>query len=222
MAHPAGGTNTTPPEELERDVKKVTMEEMRRVWWAETSETSWNVMKPLITRYTDQAVEEATVRMKGELDAAQDDLEYHKQRESTFQRSWDGLVAFLNYSYPEDIFGRGDDPGPQILRLTREVADLREQLDRALVPRFKVGDKALLADVFGETRVVTVTGEMWIECEIEDGTDITDCLESSLAPLETETKACPLDHRKNDVRTSAFRPWEFCPLCGASLTKETP
>jgi hypothetical protein len=182
MAHPAGGTNTTPPEELERDVKKVTMEEMRRVWWAETSETSWNVMKPLITRYADQAVEEATAD-----------------------------------------FNRTNNETHLVIGAQRDViADLRERLDRALVPRFKVGDKALLADVFGETRVVTVTGEMWIECEIEDGTDITDCLESSLAPLETETKACPLDHRKNDVRTSAFRPWEFCPLCGESLTKETP
>jgi hypothetical protein len=69
-AHPAGGTNTTPPEELERDVKKVTMEEMRRVWWAETSETSWNVMKPLITRYTDQAVEEATADLREQSDRA--------------------------------------------------------------------------------------------------------------------------------------------------------
>ena len=37
LAHPAGGTNTTPPEELERDVKKVTMEDLRQGWWAESS-----------------------------------------------------------------------------------------------------------------------------------------------------------------------------------------
>ena len=113
----------------------------------------------------------------------------------------------------------------EISTLKAEVADLREQLDRALVPKYKVGDR-VTCDNYRRSVAVAhaiVTGVSEFRYSLHwDGGETNEWPESrliSLAPLEAGTP-CPLDHRQNDMRTSAFRPWKFCPLCGESLTKE--
>jgi hypothetical protein len=163
-AHPAGGTNTTPPEELERDVKKVTMDYLAEELMAATplrvsAQQIWDHIEPLIQSYADQAVEEARAEAQ--------------------------LV----------------------------IDDLREQLDRALVPKFKVGDRVIYE---GKEDVVLIDPYFMYSLKDSAGSK----LEKWLAPLETKTPPCPLDHRQSPARTSAFRPWAFCPLCGESLTKE--
>ena len=45
--------------------------------------------------------------------------------DDSFPATWAGLEAFLDHWYPADIFAKGDDPGPRIIRLTRELATLK-------------------------------------------------------------------------------------------------
>lgn len=42
--------------------------------------------------------------------------------QDSFSDSWSGFMEFLDRRYPEDIFGAGKDPGPMIVRLSRELA----------------------------------------------------------------------------------------------------
>jgi len=52
--------------------------------------------------------------------------------EDTFPATWAGLGAFLDHWYPADIFAQGNDPGPRIIRLTRELSELRASVERAI------------------------------------------------------------------------------------------
>ena len=52
--------------------------------------------------------------------------------EDTFPATWAGLQAFLDHWYPADIFAQGNDPGPRIIRLTRELSELRARVERTI------------------------------------------------------------------------------------------
>jgi hypothetical protein len=110
--------------------------------------------------------------------------------------------------------------------LMKVTADLREQLDRVLVPRFKVGDRVTWGDYQadvtgietsyalnirgGNTRIFPLAAERIMESDL------------SLAPLETECRH--ETHRWLDPNGDGFLgrkvPNNNCPLCGESLTKK--
>jgi len=189
-AHPAGGTNTTPPEELERDVKKVTMDYLAEEFMVATplrvsAQQIWDHIEPLIQRYADQAVEEVTAELRDQLG-----MDKMSQDELTL----------LN-------------------RVRRERDDLREQLDQALVPRFKVGDRVKLID--GEVVVVLDVHACNLTRSEKDGGEYNypDSV-LSLAPLETECEHHPVRDLSAPGTYGSYEMYPFCPLCGESLTKE--
>ncbi len=171
--HPPGGTNTTPPEELERDVKKVTLEllvdEMVKREKGMGCLTIEGV-KYLIQCYADQAVEEATAK--------------HNECDADYMA---------------------------------QLADLREQLDRALVSRFKVGDQVIDDD--GWKRCVD---RVFVAYILSGGSTVAENV-LRLAPLETE---CQHEDSEGNPWVNqtfwGFNAFVFCPSCGESLTKETP
>ena len=102
----------------------------------------------------------------------------------------------------------------EISTLKAEVADLREQLDRALVPKFKVGDRVRTLN----HGICVITGERAVVVMDDDGTEYAQMEEGlSLAPLETECQ-----HLKGHTPQNfgPFVHYAFCPRCGESLTKE--
>jgi len=49
---------------------------------------------------------------------------------TVFPATWKGLLAFLDEKYPADIFtGESGDPGPVIVKLSREVGELKRKLE---------------------------------------------------------------------------------------------
>ena len=157
FAHPAGGTNTTPPEELERDV------------------TELHEILEYVGDYCDA-------------DAGQ---------VSDLSRK---IRAYATSVAQE--------------RVEEATADLREQLDRALVPKFKVGDRVRTLN----HGICVITGERAVVVMDDDGTEYAQMEEGlSLAPLETECQ-----HLKGHTPQNfgPFVHYAFCPRCGESLTKE--
>ena len=191
LAHPAGGTNTTPPEELERDVKKVTMDQIRQATRIDNEAMEgvvWrSIVRPLIQSYADQAVEEATADLKVKLDNLGQEL-------SDSNRANDQLTR-------------------RLVNAKAEVTDLREQLDRALVPKLKVGDRVKNTHITIDGSVTNHTYRV-----IWDEKWYGDYLEADLTPLETECQQwCHDESYRNE-----YGSWKVCPWCGESLTKETP
>jgi hypothetical protein len=146
----------------------------------------------------------------------------------------DAEIAELRREISEHVL-RADSLRAELARVNEELescegenADLRSQLERSLTPKFSKGERAFLADSHAEGIIVTVTDEMWIEYEIIDERGgISDCMESSLSPLPEEPKPC--EHREwkggprfSEIHLNVRGAFPFCPLCGASLTKETP
>lgn len=97
-----------------------------------------------------------------------------------------------------------------------EIADLREQLDRALVPKYSIGQHVMSSKTGPE-----IIKGVYVAYEVEGSGEIR-YREDYFAPLETE---CQHEtHRWLDPNGDGFLarkvPNNNCPLCGESLTKE--
>jgi hypothetical protein len=111
-------------------------------------------IRDILARYADQAVEEAAAGLKVKLDNLGQEL-------SDYNRANDQLTR-------------------RLVDAKAEVADLRDQLDRALVPRFRMGDKVSM----GPGRKGTVEFISEISYIISDGSGVEMTFhESSLSPL---------------------------------------
>jgi hypothetical protein len=97
------------------------------------------------------------------------------------------------------------------------IDDLRDQLEGALVPKFKVGDKVNSS----ETGPEIIKGA-YVAYEVEGSGEIR-YREDYFAPLETE---CQHEDSEGNPWVNqtfwGFNAFVFCPSCGESLTKETP
>jgi hypothetical protein len=85
-----------------------------------------------------------------------------------------------------------------------EIDDLKAQLERAIVPKFSVGDRVKVSSLLGGTRIVGVIQRY----ELEGFTGLWH--ESSLSLLPA--KCTHIVHEDNPYG------WNFCPLCGEPLT----
>ena len=141
VAHPAGGTNTTPPEEL-----PVSYHE-----WSRGFAGPHFICKKCGDSVT---VPEGFGPPNKELcPTPPEELELEEMSQDE--------LTLLN-------------------RVRRERDDIREQLDRALVAKFKVGDRVEIQRDYGLTSATVKTIHIYY------GTDLGGFVEEYLAPLETQ------------------------------------
>ena len=201
VAHPAGGTNTTPPEELERDVKKVTMDQIEVLLW---SRPPAREARELIQSYADQAAEEATTSTRERMDYWRDKA--NEARDELYRAN----------VRAEKLVQQRDEA-------RAELADLREQMDQALVSRFKVGDLVVRHNFAYPPETIRSIrfDDIGISYQLNNG-EIRYWMETalSLAPLETECEHHPVRDLSARGTYGSYEMYPFCPKCGESLTKE--
>ena len=193
-AHPAGGTNTTPPEEL-----PVSYHE-----WGRGFAGPHFICKKCGDSVT---VPEGFGPPNKELCPTPPEELERDVTERTYKWTQDELLVEMNRQLAE------------ISTLKAEVADLREQLDRALVPKFKVGDRV----TYTPWNVTMTVSGVGVSYTFEGYGKIQHQEEKLLAPLETETPKCQHEENAWKVNEHGFwigRPARFCSSCGESLTKE--
>ena len=211
LAHPAGGTNATPPEELEIS---------KHEWSRGMSGPHYKCKKCLTTitvsdeNFPPPNGEECPGPPPEELEKKMTTLyeiqdmvanAIHVQRGGW----WVPLRKLIQKMVEE---ARADERA----KYYAEVAELRAQLDGALVPKFKVGERVLR-----KSSIVSVISGPKISYEIEYDDGSTGVwYEDELSPLPEEVK-CKHRNKYGGLWEVSFwggSRFKHCPDCGEPLT----